>query len=211
MNRLLRISEALLPILLAYILLIFSNEVQRYRLGSEGKFRIHAVKHTPQCGWECYQKTSAVCLQEHAGLPASFRESIRLPYFGMIALLAGTGDYFGANLLFLALLWPLLMSVGTMRCMRLLRGGRSVPRGLTIGALLTATALGIYTLVFSFPEGHSLKSFVFNYLTDFILTLSHWTGLSYYDINALVFVVAWPLLTLALLIFWPLLEKRASA
>ena len=86
-----------------------------------------------------------------------------------------------------------------------------MPRVLTVGALLTATALGIYTLVFSFPEGHSLKSFVFNYLTDFILTLSHWTGLSYYDINALVFVVAWPLLTLALLIFWPLLEKRASA
>ncbi len=41
---------------------------------------------------------------------------------------------------------------------------------------------------------------LFVYCVDFIINLAHISGLSYYEVNALIFVLLWPLLTLALLL-----------
>jgi hypothetical protein len=38
-------------------------------------------------------------------------------------------------------------------------------------------------------------SLVFNYCTDFVINLANLTGLSYYEINTLLFIILWPLLT----------------
>ena len=40
--------------------------------------------------------------------------------------------------------------------------------------------------------------FLYEYPTDFILTLSHWSGLTYYDVNALLFIIMMPLLSVVL-------------
>lgn len=39
---------------------------------------------------------------------------------------------------------------------------------------------------------------VFNYCTDFVINLANITGLSYYEINTLLFIVLRPLLTVVL-------------
>ncbi len=39
---------------------------------------------------------------------------------------------------------------------------------------------------------------VFNYCTDFVINLANLTGLSYYEINTLLFIIVWPLLTAGL-------------
>ena len=39
---------------------------------------------------------------------------------------------------------------------------------------------------------------IYVYCTDFIISITRLSGLSYYDVNAIFFVIAWPLLTLLL-------------
>jgi hypothetical protein len=43
-----------------------------------------------------------------------------------------------------------------------------------------------------------LGMFCYVYCTDFLIALTRITGLSYYDVNALIFVVIWPALTVIL-------------
>ncbi|MGB1247244.1 MAG: hypothetical protein ACPG4Z_00055 [Chitinophagales bacterium] len=45
-----------------------------------------------------------------------------------------------------------------------------------------------------------IGSFIYMYCTDFVINLANMLGLSYYEINAMIFCVIWPLLTLILLI-----------
>lgn len=45
----------------------------------------------------------------------------------------------------------------------------------------------------------TLGAFVYGYCTDFILNTAQLLGLSYYEINALLFVGLWPTLTVILL------------
>lgn len=48
----------------------------------------------------------------------------------------------------------------------------------------------------------SFVNFIYNYCTEFVFNLANLLALSYYEINALIFVVAWPLITLFLLIIF---------
>ena len=41
---------------------------------------------------------------------------------------------------------------------------------------------------------------IFIYCTDFIINLTNLLGVSYYEVNALFFVIIWPLLTIALVV-----------
>ncbi len=41
---------------------------------------------------------------------------------------------------------------------------------------------------------------IFVYCTDFIINLTNLLGVSYYEVNALFFVIIWPLLTIALVV-----------
>ena len=43
---------------------------------------------------------------------------------------------------------------------------------------------------------------VFTYCTDFMINLANLTGLSYYEVNALLFCLTWPVLTVALLMLF---------
>ena len=44
-----------------------------------------------------------------------------------------------------------------------------------------------------------ISSFLYNYCTDFVINLANLLGLSYYEVNVLIFIVLWPVLTVTLL------------
>ena len=44
--------------------------------------------------------------------------------------------------------------------------------------------------------------FIFNYCTDFLINLSNLFHSSYYEINALIFCIVWPLVTVILFILY---------
>jgi hypothetical protein len=43
-----------------------------------------------------------------------------------------------------------------------------------------------------------LISFLYNYCTDFVINLANFTGLSYYEINFILFCVLYPMLMVGL-------------
>jgi len=45
-----------------------------------------------------------------------------------------------------------------------------------------------------------IGGYIYAYCTDFIINLADLTGLSYYEINAIIFCIVWPTLTLLLFI-----------
>ncbi len=44
--------------------------------------------------------------------------------------------------------------------------------------------------------------FIFNYCTDFVINVSNIFHLSYYEINALIFCIVWPLVTVILFLLY---------
>lgn len=44
-------------------------------------------------------------------------------------------------------------------------------------------------------------NFLYTYCTDFVINLANLLQLSYYEINAFIFVFIWPFLTVSLLLF----------
>ena len=102
-----------------------------------------------------------------------------------------TGNYKSANLQLLALVWPLLMSILLMRLARGLKFAQKWRHSKLPTLLLGVAVVGGARVL--------AKSNPYHYLTDFTLTLSRWLSLSYFDINALIFIIAWPLATLLLL------------
>lgn len=51
-------------------------------------------------------------------------------------------------------------------------------------------------------------TFLYIYCTDFTLELAHIFGISYYDVNALIFCIFLPLLTLTLFFSYLILKYR---
>lgn len=50
---------------------------------------------------------------------------------------------------------------------------------------------------------------IYIYCTDFTITLANFLGISYYDINALIFCIVWPLITAGLLLGYFYQRRRA--
>ena len=74
-----------------------------------------------------------------------------------------------------------------------------------------ASLLSVYILQ-SNGTSNSVK-YPYDYLTEFILTLSNWSGLTYYDVNALLFTIMIPLFSVVLtgvLVFSKLQTKYPS-
>ncbi len=185
------LSYHLLPLAIAYLLLMLANEIERAIIGSDESGRIHTEVSTDHCSWKCHDQTTSHCLPQHGGLPESFRETVKPFYAGMVQFLMSTGNYKSANLQLLALIWPLLMSLLLMRLARGLEFAQKWRQSKLPTLLLgVAVAGGAFVLAKSNP---------YDYLTDFTLTLSRWLSLSYFDVNALIFIIAWPLSTLLLL------------
>lgn len=44
-----------------------------------------------------------------------------------------------------------------------------------------------------------LISFIYAYCTDFVINLANLLDLSYYEVNAIIFCVIWPLVTIVLM------------
>jgi len=97
-----------------------------------------------------------------------------------------------ANILLLGILWPLLLSIMIMHIAKRVQSVQRVRHSIIPIALIgLAAILSVYIL-------QSNGTSIYDYLTEFILTLSHWSGLTYYDINALLFIIMMPLLSVVL-------------
>ena len=59
-----------------------------------------------------------------------------------------------------------------------------------------ASLLSVYILQ-SKGTNNSVK-YLYDYFTEFILTLSNWSGLTYYDVNGLLYIIMMPLLSVVL-------------
>ena len=47
-----------------------------------------------------------------------------------------------------------------------------------------------------------IVKFIYTYCTDFVINLANLVHLSYYEINALIFVIIWPILSLILVLIF---------
>lgn len=105
----------LLPLLLAFSAIVAMNEYARGNINkssrkSERQMKINSAVATPvECTWNCYNDTSN-CKRHHMKLLSNYVRFIDPIYFGMIKALLSTGNYGAANVLFLVILWPLLIS-----------------------------------------------------------------------------------------------------
>ena len=44
-----------------------------------------------------------------------------------------------------------------------------------------------------------IGGYIYAYCTDFVINLANLSGLSYYEINAIIFCIVWPLFTIILI------------
>ena len=209
------IAFYILPIVLGYLTVIAVNETERFATDG-GSGGIHEETRSPtECNWACHDDRQH-CFNKHLyGLPEGLKNIVRRPLDWMMDTLKGGKDfrfYQLANILLLAILWPLLLSI---MIMHIAKRSEAVQRirhsSIPIALIGLAALLSVYILQF---KGEDVaEEFLYEYLTDFILTLSHWSGLTYYDVNALLFIILMPLLSLVLpgfLVITHFTKKRQS-
>ncbi len=114
MNFIKRLSFYLLPLLLAFSTMIVVNEYCRVTMPESQRntenLKMNTAVATPDaCTWKCFNDT-IYCKQYHVKLTKSYFIFIDPFYFGMISVLMMMGNYGVANVLFLVVLWPLLLS-----------------------------------------------------------------------------------------------------
>jgi hypothetical protein len=114
MNFLKRLLLYLLPLVLSFVTMIIINEYARSTMPADQKSREilkmnTAVALPDACSWKCYNDTG-YCKQNHVKISREYFGIIDPLYFGMISVLMATGNYSSANLIFLVILWPLLLS-----------------------------------------------------------------------------------------------------
>lgn len=104
----------ILLLIFPFFLMILVNEISRptihekpYQL--KGISAMNSNIRTPEkCSWNCHNETR-YCLDHHTRLFKPYAPIISPIYFGMISMLASTGNYGLANIVFLVVLWPLFM------------------------------------------------------------------------------------------------------
>ena len=189
------IAFYILPVVLGYLTVIAVNETERFA-NDGGSGRIHSENPSPtECNRACHGSRKH-CFNKHLyGLPKGIKKMVRGPVEWMMDTLKGGKDfsfYQLANILLLAIIWPLLLSIMIMHIAKRFELVQRIRHSMIPIALIgLASLLSAYIL-------HSNGTSIYYYLTDFILTLSHWSGLTYYDVNALLFIIMMPLLSLVL-------------
>ena len=186
-----------LPIVLGYLTVIAVNETERFTTDASAG-SIHKETPSPtKCNWVCHNNRRH-CFDKHLyGLPMWLKNILRGPLDWMMDELGAkkTGNelyYRLANILLLGILWPLLLSIMIMHIANRFRSVQRVRHSIIPIALIgLAAILSVYIL-------QSNGTSIYDYLTEFILTLSHWSGLTYYDVNALLFIIMMPLLSVVL-------------
>lgn len=175
-----RLARLFLPLFWAWLALVAANEIERHFVlenAPPAKERMHPHRSAEGCGWACHDEGG--CWQNHPGLPMAFRRVVQPAHDGVIAALQATGAYQLANLVFIAFLWPLALSAALVG----MGAGRRVPWWGVTATWVAAGAAVAGVVKWADP---------YTYLTDGVLTLAHWTGWSYFDVNALIFIVIWP-------------------
>jgi len=207
------IAFYILPLVLGYLTVIAVNETERFAThGSSG--RIHKkTKSATACNWACHKERQH-CFNKHLyGLPVGIKNIVRRPLDWMMDTLKDGKDfsfYQLANILLLAILWPLLLSIMIMLVAKKYESVQRIRHSMIPIALIGLAALSSVYILQSKSNSKPVK-FLYDYLTDFILTLSHWSGLTYYDVNALLFIIMMPLLSVVLpgvLVYNYLSKKR---
>ena len=188
-----------LPLFWAWLALVAANEIERHFVlekAPPAKERMHPRRTDNGCGWDCHDGI-ATCPENHPGLPMVLRRVVRPAHNGLISALKATGAYQLANLVLIAFLWPLALSAALVG----MGVGRRVPRWGVAATWLAAGAAVAGVVKWADP---------YTYLTDGVLTLAHWTGWSYFDVNALIFVVIWPAFSVVAAVWaaWKLLSGQ---
>ena len=105
----------LVPLLLAFMVMILINEYSRARWDVKepytlsGRKTMNSAEITPDaCTWKCHNDTN-YCKQHHVKWLKPFMFIIDPLYFLIIRILSATGSYGAANILLLVIMWPLLM------------------------------------------------------------------------------------------------------
>ena len=194
------ITFYILPLVLGYLTVIAVNETERFATDG-GSGRIHSDNRSPtECTWACHNYRQH-CFNKHLyGLPVGIKNLVRNPLDWMMDTLKGGKDftfYQLANILLLAILWPLLLSIMIMHIAKRYESVQKMRHSMIPIALIGLAALSSVYILQSKSNSKPVK-FLYEYLTDFILTLSHWSGLTYYDVNALLFIIMMPLLSVVL-------------
>lgn len=97
-----------------FLFMIIVNESTRPTIKEKpySKFGITAInsvdKNTEKCTWICHNNTT-YCKENHVKYLKKYSPYTDTIYFGIISLLASTGNYGLANIIFLVILLPLLM------------------------------------------------------------------------------------------------------
>lgn len=190
----------ILPIVLGYLTVIAVNETERFATDG-GSGRIHKTAQSPtECNWACHDNRDH-CFNKHLyGVPKGLKNLVRGPLDWMMDTLKSGKDftfYQLANILLLAILWPLLLSIMIMLVAKKYESVQRIRHSLIPIALIGLAALSS-AYILQFKGEDVVEEFLYEYLTDFILTLSHWSELTYYDVNALLFIIMMPLLSLVL-------------
>jgi hypothetical protein len=114
----------LLLLICPYLFIVIINEWVRPSIKEKpytafGVTAMNSAERIPnQCTWECHNNTR-YCMKHHVQLMKPVMPISNLFYFGMIGLLASTGNYGLANIVFLVFLIPLLILYFIYRSMRI--------------------------------------------------------------------------------------------
>jgi hypothetical protein len=107
-------TRGLVILLFPFLLMILINECSRMHI-KEIPYKMDSIEamnsnfRTPaKCTWNCHNDTR-YCMDNHTKILKPYFDNLNPIYFGMISLLAQTGNYGLANIIFLVFLWPLLM------------------------------------------------------------------------------------------------------
>lgn len=99
-----------------FMFMVLINEAVRPTIKEKpytahGITAINPVEYSPEkCTWAC-QNNTAYCKAHHVKYLKPYYTLTDKPYFGVIGMLASTGNYVGANIIFLVLLLPFIFLV----------------------------------------------------------------------------------------------------
>lgn len=101
-------------LVLPFLIMVIANELVRSEIKEngfhyKGVTAINSTKtNAEKCTWHCHNDTD-FCKTHHVKVLKSYFKYTDLLYFGIINSLKATGNYGGANIIFLVILLPGLM------------------------------------------------------------------------------------------------------
>ncbi len=107
-----KFSRNISILFLPFVLMVLINEAVRPKIkekpyAAHGITAINSAEYLPEkCTWACHNKTG-YCKTHHVKYLKPFYSITDVFYFGVIAILASTGNYGAANIIFLVFLFPI--------------------------------------------------------------------------------------------------------